>query len=166
MEHRLSIISTPAAHVPNVASLRLMQGGSLELRENTSLLWHGANGGACCLADTYIKNDVLSIEESIVNHVEYTMARSRYKFDDQEAYMATAYSLRDRLIESWNDTQAYFKCEPAVTLQQKTMPYSPSRTLALIRVANDYTVLHCGCLALALNRSLRCPVTSSAGSRT
>ena len=57
---------------------------------------------------------MLSIEESIVNHVEYTMARSRYKFDDQEAYMATAYSLRDRLIESWNDTQAYFKCEPAL----------------------------------------------------
>ena len=47
-----------------------------------------------------------------MNHVEYTMARSRYKFDDQEAYMATAYSLRDRLIESWNDTQAYFKCVP------------------------------------------------------
>ena len=66
-----------------------------------------------CPADTYIKNDVLSIEESIVNHVEYTMARSRYKFDDQEAYMATAYSLRDRLIESWNDTQAWFKCGSA-----------------------------------------------------
>ena len=37
--------------------------------------------------------------------VEYTMARSRYKFDDLEAYMATAYSVRDRLIEEWNDTQ-------------------------------------------------------------
>ncbi len=44
------------------------------------------------------------------------MARSRYKFDDQEAYMATAYSLRDRLIESWNDTQAYFKCVPALNV--------------------------------------------------
>ena len=41
--------------------------------------------------------------------VEYTLARSRYKFDDLEAYMATAYSVRDRLIESWNDTQTYFK---------------------------------------------------------
>ncbi len=61
-------------------------------------------------ADTYIKNDVLSIEESIVNHVEYTLARSRYSFDNQEAYQATALSLRDRLIESWNDTQQYFKC--------------------------------------------------------
>lgn len=59
--------------------------------------------------DTYIKNDVLSIQQSIVNHVEYTMARSRWRFNDFEAYMATAYSLRDRLIESWNDTQEYFK---------------------------------------------------------
>ena len=33
------------------------------------------------------------------------MARSRYQFDDLEAYMATAYSVRDRLIEEWNDTQ-------------------------------------------------------------
>ena len=60
-------------------------------------------------ADTYVRNDVLSIEESIVGHVEYTLARSRYKFDDLEAYQATAYSLRDRLILSWNDTQQYFK---------------------------------------------------------
>ena len=61
------------------------------------------------LADTYKKSDVLSVEESIVNHVEYTLARSRYFFDDQEAYQAASLSLRDRLIESWNDTQQYFK---------------------------------------------------------
>ncbi len=61
-------------------------------------------------ADTYTQSDVLSVEQSIVGHVEYTLARSRYKFDDQEAYQATSLSLRDRLIESWNDTQQYFKC--------------------------------------------------------
>ena len=61
-------------------------------------------------ADTFKKSDVLSIQQSIVNHVEYTIARSRYKFDDLEAYQAAAFSLRDRLIESWNDTQQYFKC--------------------------------------------------------
>ncbi len=60
-------------------------------------------------ADTFKKSDVLSIQQSIVNHVEYTIARSRYKFDDQEAYQAASFSLRDRLIESWNDTQQYFK---------------------------------------------------------
>ena len=59
--------------------------------------------------DTYNRNDVLSIEESIVGHVEYTLARSRYKFDDLEAYQATAFSLRDRLILLWNDTQQHFK---------------------------------------------------------
>lgn len=61
------------------------------------------------LADTYRKNDVLSIQESIVNHVEYTLARTRHQFDDFECYQAAAYSLRDRLIEMWNDTQTYYK---------------------------------------------------------
>jgi starch phosphorylase len=52
---------------------------------------------------------VLSIQESIVNHVEYTLARTRHQFDDFECYQAAAFSLRDRLIEMWNDTQTYFK---------------------------------------------------------
>jgi hypothetical protein len=49
------------------------------------------------------------LQEDIVNHVEYTIGRSRYRFDDFEAYMATSYSVRDRLIESWNDTNTWFK---------------------------------------------------------
>ena len=53
---------------------------------------------------------MLSIQESIVNHVEYTLARTRHQFDDFECYQAAAYSLRDRLIEMWNDTQTYYKC--------------------------------------------------------
>ena len=61
------------------------------------------------LMDTYMDSSVLSIQRDIIHHVEYTLARSRYQFDDLEAYMATAYSVRDRLIESWNDTQTYFK---------------------------------------------------------
>ncbi len=60
-------------------------------------------------ADTYMKNDVLSIQEDIVDHVEYTLARSRVNFDNFEAYQATSLSLRDRLIERWNDTQTWFK---------------------------------------------------------
>ena len=36
--------------------------------------------------DNYTKNDVLSVQSSIVNHVEYTLGRSRYRFDDFEAY--------------------------------------------------------------------------------
>ena len=61
------------------------------------------------LMDRYLRNDVMSVQESIVNHVEYTMARNRYHFDDFEAYNAAAFSVRDRLIESWNDTQQHFR---------------------------------------------------------
>jgi hypothetical protein len=43
-----------------------------------------------CLANVnlcrYISNDVLSVQKSVVNHVEYTLGRSRYRFDDFEAY--------------------------------------------------------------------------------
>lgn len=56
-----------------------------------------------------MKNDVLSIQEDIVKHVEYTLARSRVTFDNFECYSATSLSLRDRLIEQWNDTQTWFK---------------------------------------------------------
>lgn len=52
---------------------------------------------------------MLSIQESIIQHVEYTLARSRFNFDNFEAYQAASFSVRDRLIEHWNDTQTYFK---------------------------------------------------------
>ena len=59
------------------------------------------------LMDSYIGTDQRSIQRSIVNHVEYTLARTRFNFDNFGAYQASAYSLRDRLIEAWNDTQQY-----------------------------------------------------------
>lgn len=61
------------------------------------------------LMDEYLKNDVVSIQKDVLNHVEYTVAGSRFDFSDFEAYQATAHSVRDRLIESWNDTQQYFR---------------------------------------------------------
>lgn len=58
---------------------------------------------------SYIGNDKSSIQRSIVNHVEYTLACTRFNFNDFSAYQAAAYSVRDRLIEAWNDTQAFHK---------------------------------------------------------
>jgi len=43
-----------------------------------------------------------------VNHVEYTLARTRFNFDNFGAYQAAAYAVRDRLLEAWNDTQQFF----------------------------------------------------------
>ena len=59
------------------------------------------------MMDSYIGSDQRSIQRSIVNHVEYTLARTRFNFDDFGAYQAASYSVRDRLIEAWNDTNQY-----------------------------------------------------------
>ena len=41
-----------------------------------------------------------------MNHIEYTVARTRFDFTSFNAFQATAYSVRDRLIERLNDTNA------------------------------------------------------------
>jgi starch phosphorylase len=53
---------------------------------------------------SYLGADTKSIQRQIVNHVEYTLARTRFDFDNFGAYQAAAYAVRDRLLESWNDT--------------------------------------------------------------
>lgn len=38
------------------------------------------------LMDGFLKNDPYSLQKDIIHHVEYTVARSRFSFDDYEAY--------------------------------------------------------------------------------
>lgn len=59
----------------------------------------------------YIDSEKGTIQRSIVTHVEYTLARTRFNFDKSSCFKATALSIRDRLIESWNDTQQLFTAE-------------------------------------------------------
>jgi len=42
-----------------------------------------------------------------VNHVEYTLAKTRFNFEKIHAYNATSQSVKDRLIEQFNDTQQF-----------------------------------------------------------
>ena len=56
------------------------------------------------LMGSYLATDTKSIQRQIVNHVEYTLARTRFNFDNFGAYQAAAYATRDRLIEQWNDS--------------------------------------------------------------
>ena len=51
--------------------------------------------------------DKHSIQLSIVNHVEYTLACNRCNMTMHKAMLATTLSIRDRLIEDMNDTQTY-----------------------------------------------------------
>ena len=57
---------------------------------------------------TYLKSDVTSLQVSVVNHIEYTLACTRFSFSEEAAFRATALSVRDRLIESYNDTNQFF----------------------------------------------------------
>lgn len=92
------------------------------------------------LLDSYLKNDVLSIQESIVHHVEFTLARSRYRFDNSEAYFAAAHSLRDRLIERWNDTQAWFRHKNPKRVYYLSMEFLMGRTFS--NAAHNLDVQH------------------------
>ena len=61
------------------------------------------------LMDTYLKRDKLSIQKSIVQHIEYTLSKTRFDINSQYLFQGTALSVRDRLLEQWNDTQIYIK---------------------------------------------------------
>ena len=58
------------------------------------------------LMRNYIGTEINQIERQIVNHIEYTVAKTRFDFTNFNAFQATAYSVRDRLIERLNDTNA------------------------------------------------------------
>eukprot|EP00884_Botryococcus_braunii_P022198 jgi/Botrbrau1/8662/Bobra.0087s0016.1 len=95
------------------------------------------------IKDTYKENDVLSIQSAIVDHLEYTLARNRFEFDAQEAYSATSLSLRDRLIESFNDTSLHFKRMDPKRVYYLSMEFLMGRSLTNaignLALKNEYT---------------------------
>jgi len=61
------------------------------------------------LMETYEPNDPESIQKSFARHLEYSLACTRFNFTMQDAYRAAGLVLRDRLLESLNDTNAYYR---------------------------------------------------------
>lgn len=95
------------------------------------------------LMSKYLARDVPSIQKQIVNHVEYTLARTRYNMDSFGAYQATAHAVRDRLIESWNDTQQFFTERDCKRVYYLSLEYLMGRYLtnALMNIGihNQFT---------------------------
>ena len=60
------------------------------------------------LMGEYIGHDKTSIQKQIVSHIEYTLAKSRFDFNDQHCCQAVKGSLFDRLIECGNDSNSHF----------------------------------------------------------
>jgi len=91
------------------------------------------------LMKSYLGSDIKSIQRQIVNHVEYTLARTRFDFDNNGCYYATAYSVRDRLVESWNDTNQYLYERDPKTIYYMSMEYLLGRMLqnALVNIGQE-----------------------------
>ncbi|CAE7267657.1 glpV [Symbiodinium sp. KB8] len=81
------------------------------------------------LMGTYLCSDRHSIQRSIANHVELTLAASRFDFDASKCYRATAHSIRDRLIEAWNDTNAYFDRHDPKRVAYMSLEYLMGRAM-------------------------------------
>lgn len=77
----------------------------------------------------YIPADKPSVQTSFVNHIEYTIARSRFNFDDFSAYLSCSYSVRDRLIELFNDTMDYYISSKAKQVYYMSIEFLMGRFL-------------------------------------
>jgi len=89
------------------------------------------------LMDAYMGNDIHSIQRQIVNHVEYTMARTRFNFDNNGCYYATSYSMRDRLLESWNDTNLHVYRQDPKRVYYMSLEFLLGRLLQNALVCTD-----------------------------
>ena len=89
------------------------------------------------LMSSYLGSDVKSIQRQIANHVEYTLARTRFNFDNFGAYQAAAYAVRDRLLESWNDTQQFHEANDAKRVFYFSLEFLMGRTFQNALVNSD-----------------------------
>ncbi|XP_050236509.1 alpha-glucan phosphorylase, H isozyme [Mercurialis annua] len=63
-----------------------------------------------------LANDPSEIASNINYHAQYSPHFSLFKFEPEQAYYATAQSVRDRLIQQWNETYLhYHKVDPKQT---------------------------------------------------
>jgi len=60
------------------------------------------------LMGSYKANDVESIQRDVVSQVEYSLACTRFNFSREDAYRAASLAVRDRLLESFNDTNDWY----------------------------------------------------------
>ena len=54
-------------------------------------------------SDIYLPKDKINIQKSIVKHIEYILATTRFDVNSHYLFQGIALSVRDRLLEQWND---------------------------------------------------------------
>eukprot|EP00403_Amphidinium_massartii_P023851 CAMPEP_0178398414 /NCGR_PEP_ID=MMETSP0689_2-20121128/14760_1 /TAXON_ID=160604 /ORGANISM="Amphidinium massartii, Strain CS-259" /LENGTH=888 /DNA_ID=CAMNT_0020019175 /DNA_START=81 /DNA_END=2747 /DNA_ORIENTATION=+ len=61
------------------------------------------------LMETYESNEPQEIQKAFARHLEYSLACTRFQFSMTDAYRAAGLVVRDRLLESLNDTNAFYR---------------------------------------------------------
>ena len=69
------------------------------------------------------------IEKSIVKHASSTLARTAFNMDALAAYNSAAFSVRDRLIETWNETQQFHTLNEPKRIYYMSLEFLLGRSL-------------------------------------
>lgn len=77
----------------------------------------------------YVSSDADSIASNIAYHAEYTPCFTPLQFELQAAYVATAQSVRDALIERWNKTYELFQTTNPKQAYYLSMEFLQGRAL-------------------------------------
>ena len=75
------------------------------------------------LMDKYLPRDNNSIQESIIKHIEYTLGKNSLEINNEYLYFGSSLSVRDRLLEQWNDTQLYFSINNPKTVYYMSIEF-------------------------------------------
>ena len=81
------------------------------------------------MEDAYLENDAGSLQKSFANHLEYSQGKNRYIATRHDLYQCMAYSIRDRLMERWNDTMNTYYEENVKRVYYLSLEYLMGRTL-------------------------------------
>lgn len=81
------------------------------------------------MATAKSSSDATAIASNIAHHAEYTPCFSPLKFELQAAYVATAQSVRDTLIERWNKTYELFQTANPKQAYYLSMEFLQGRAL-------------------------------------
>jgi starch phosphorylase len=72
---------------------------------------------------------IMFIIKSFLEHLEFTMGKDKYTASRYDVYNALAYSVRDRMIERWLDTQQAYYNEDPKRVYYVSMEFLMGRTL-------------------------------------
>ena len=92
-----------------------------QTRKEMEIMWD--------LIATYRSMDRDGLLESMANHIEFSQCKNRYTAEDFDIFRSLALSIRDRLVEFWNDTQQTYHRKKCKQVYYLSLEYLIGRSL-------------------------------------